>query len=169
MKFIQFLSIAFLAMAVATSSALAADMGSVATQEFVKKATIGSSFEIASSQLALERSKNDAVKAFAKTMIDDHTAADQTLKSTLTSAGLSRELAPATLDDAHQKMYDDLKAAKEDFNQKYIAAQQKAHAEAVTLFEDYSRNGDNESLKRFATETLPALQQHQRHAKQLKS
>jgi putative membrane protein len=59
-------------------------------------------------------------------------------------------------------MLDKLNGAKgEAFDQAYVQAQRDAHDEAVSLFEDYSQNGDNASLKTFATETLPTLKMHQ--------
>ena len=38
----------------------------------------------------------------------------------------------------------------------------KAHAEAVMLFSDYSRDGKDKALKRFAKETLPTLEMHKK-------
>ena len=169
MKFIHLMCIALAALAISTSAAKAAEEASPATAAFIKNATIGGSFEIASSQLALEKSNNAKIKDFAQKMIDDHTKADQKLKATLDTSGLSRELAPATLDTKHQKMYDDLKAAKTGFDKKFIAAQAAAHVEAVSLFTTYSKKGDNAALKSFATETLPTLQEHAKDVKALKS
>lgn len=168
MKFFQFLSVSLVALAIGGSPALANDKPSATTHEFVKNAAISSSFEIASSKLALEKSKNAAVKEFAQKMIADHSAADKKLKATLATEGLSPALAPATLDEKHQKIYDDLKMAK-NFDAEYISAQTDAHAEAVSLFTDYSTKGDNASLKSFAKETLPTLKQHKEHVEELKS
>lgn len=47
--------------------------------------------------------------------------------------------------------------------------QTDAHKEAVSLFSDYSKNGTDPVLKQFATDTLPALQAHLDHVKQLKA
>ena len=47
-----------------------------------------------------------------------------------------------------------------DFDKAYVDIQQSAHSEAVTLFDDYSKNGKDTALQTFATETLPTLQAH---------
>ena len=50
-------------------------------QEFVTKAAGAGSFEIQSSQLALTKSQNAGITAFAQMMIDDHTKAAEGLKT----------------------------------------------------------------------------------------
>ena len=139
-------------------------------QGFVDGATIGNQFEIFSSQLALQKSQNDNVKQFAQQMIDDHTAAATKLNTTLASMNTTAPQAPQNLDSKHQKMLDKLKdASSSDFDKLYIKDQVKAHDEAVTLFHDYSKHGDNDALKSFASDTLPTLKEHQEKVDQLKS
>jgi len=41
-----------------------------------------------------------------------------------------------------------------------VAAQLKAHEQAVSLFRRYSRNGRTAPLKDFASKTLPTLEHH---------
>jgi len=45
--------------------------------------------------------------------------------------------------------------------------QREAHEQAVALFEQYSRTGDNSALKAWATNTLPHLKEHLAMAKRL--
>jgi putative membrane protein len=45
--------------------------------------------------------------------------------------------------------------------------QVSAHKDAVSLFERYSKSGDNAKLKDWAGKTLPALQHHLDMAQQL--
>jgi putative membrane protein len=133
--------------------------------DFVQKASIANLFEIKTSQLALQRAINPDVKTFAQEMITDHTKAGSELK-----AALQTDHSPAqpatTLDDAHQKMLDDLTAAAPDaFDDKYIDIQTKAHDEALSLFKDYADGGKDGPVRQFATETLPVLQTHKDHVK----
>ena len=135
--------------------ALSAD----AAQDFVNKAAVGGMFEVESSNLAGSTAMDNTVKDFATMMVTDHTAANTKLK---TVAGEQKLTVPTALDAKHQAMLDKLNGAKgEAFDQAYVQAQRDAHDEVVSLFEDYSQNGDNASLKAFATETLPTLKMHQ--------
>jgi len=45
--------------------------------------------------------------------------------------------------------------------------QEDAHEDAVSLFERYSKGGDNADLKNWAGKTLPALKHHLEMAKAL--
>jgi putative membrane protein len=45
--------------------------------------------------------------------------------------------------------------------------QREAHEQAVALFEQYSRSGDNADLKAWALKTLPHLKEHLAMAKRL--
>lgn len=134
--------------------------------DFVKKATAAGDFEIATSQLALEKSQAPDVKRFAQQMIDDHTAAAQKLAAVATDAGLPPESQPVKASDKHMKNIQMLQGANPaEFDASYVAVQKKAHEEAVDLFSKYAESGDNAKLKAFAAETLPTLQSHLSHVK----
>ena len=140
-------------------SSIGADMDASKTQDFVTKAAIANMFEIKTSEQAVKTSKNADVLAFAKMMIKDHTAAGKKFETA--AAATSGLTPPVALDDDHQKTLDDL-AAKTgaDFDKAYVDIQQSAHADAVSLFDDYSKNGKDTALQTFATDTLPTLQAH---------
>lgn len=145
------------ALLISTSAYAAANTAA----SFVQKASIGNMFEIESSKLALDKSTNKEVHDFAERMLTDHGKAGENLTAALDATNL--DLRPATtLDSPHQKMLNDLKKAKSgnDFNRKYIKAQQDAHKEAVTLFKNYAQTGDDADLKQFASDTLPTLESH---------
>jgi putative membrane protein len=130
-------------------------------KEFVTKAAIGGLFEIRTSQLALERSRNPDIVNFARRMISDHGDANNALKMTA-RASPSSEALPASLDPPHEKIYSDLqKLDGVDFDAAYITAQSNAHFEAVALFDAYAKGGNDGKLKAFAAETLPTLRAHQ--------
>jgi len=75
-----------------------------------------------------------------------------------------------SLDPKHQKMLDKLNAASSaTFDRLYVKEQVKAHDEAVSLFKDYSKHGDNDTIKGFASDTLPTLEEHKQNIQQLKS
>lgn len=47
----------------------------ISAQDYVAKAAASDQYEIQSSDLVLKQTKNDAVRAFARQMVTDHTAA----------------------------------------------------------------------------------------------
>lgn len=144
-----------------------ASAANVSTQDFVHNASIAGEFEIESSQLALDKSQNTEVKKFARQMVDDHTKASEKMKEAIASS--QEKPTPATaLDSKHEKLLDTLKSASNDnFDKEYIRIQTDAHKEAVNLFESYSKNGKDSSLKDFATQTLPTLKGHMQHVQHL--
>ena len=115
-------------------------------------------FEIQSSELALEMSQDEEIRAFAEQMIEDHTEASQMMMAAAETDGVAP---PAGMMEKHQIELEQLQAAGEDgFDAAYIAAQTTGHEEAVALFESFSTQGEESALRSFATETLPGLQEH---------
>jgi putative membrane protein len=124
-------------------------------------------FEIQSSELALNRSRSAAVKDFATRMVTDHRNAAAKFKAALNQAKLP--MPPDELDARQRAMLDNLKGADASaFDATYINAQNKAHIEAVNLFDSYSKNGDNPRLKAYAADVLPTLRGHLEHVQKLK-
>jgi putative membrane protein len=134
---------------------------------YVAGAAIGDMYEIASSKLALEKSKSAEVRKFAQQMVTDHEATTAKLKAALTEAKLSIT-PPAKLDTRRQGMIDNLKAANAaDFDTVYLDQQTAAHQEALTLQQSYAEDGENPVLKKLAGETVPKIQHHFEMVKQL--
>ncbi len=122
--------------------------------DFVTKASNAGMFEVKSSELALKKSKNPTVIAFAKEMIADHKAANVKLNAAAKAANI---VPPKVFDHNEQAKVDDLAKKGDDFDKAYIDAQSSAHADAVNLFSDFSKNGESVQLQNFATATLPTL------------
>ena len=134
---------------------------------FIAKVAAGNQFEIDSSELALARTRSEPVKAFARRMVDDHTAAGTRFKQAISDSKLTAP--PEKLDAAHQAVFDSLKGKDAaSFDKAYIDAQYKAHVETVDLFTAYARDGDNARLKKFAAELLPTLQSHLEHVSKMR-
>lgn len=140
---------------------------SISAENFVHKAAIANEFEIETSQIALNKSQNNDVKAFAQQMISDHTQAGEKFKEALASSHTQAQ-PPQGLDEKHQRIIDHLKSASgQDFDNQYIHAQRDAHKDAVSLFSKYSKHGQDPALKEFASDTLPTLREHLNHVKEL--
>lgn len=134
------------------------------TQDFVTEAAISDMFEIQSSKLAEGRTTGPT-KQFAEKMVADHTKTTSELKPLAEKAHANP---PAALDDSHKQMLDKLAGLKgDDFAKQYHEDQDKGHKEAVSLFDRYSKGGDNAELKAWAGKTLPTLQDHLKMAQNL--
>lgn len=132
-------------------------------EQFVGIAGVGNNFEIQSSQVALERSQNADVRAFAEMMIADHTAMGEALAEAVSAAGLPFA-PPNDIDTGHAEKMDDIRTITADqFDRTYLRWQIQVHQVAVALFSGYSQNGDNEQLRQFAATGLPKVQAHLDH------
>jgi len=143
-----------------------ATMAKVDKATFVSTAAAAGTFEIDSSKLALDKATSKEVKKFARQMIKDHTKAARQLTNIVKKEGdapPADALAPKDAEAMKQ-----LEAASgADFDKAYVGIQEKAHMEAVALFKNYSANPDDKRLGRFAKKTLPTLEEHLDHVKQL--
>ena len=138
------------------------------TEDFVKKAAASGMFEIESSRLVLDHSENEDICEFAETMLNDHEHINEESNAALAKSNLDVTKIKDGLDHTHQKMLDKLNRALDSkFDSVYVEAQRKAHAEAVKLFSDYAKHGDDPVLKDFAVRVLPTLKQHQEMAQSI--
>jgi putative membrane protein len=138
----------------------------VTDSSFVRQAAVSDIYEIQASQLAQTKATSADVKSFASRMIADHTKTSDQLKSIVSSkSGLT---VPKMLDARHKTLLSRLRSASgASFDSLYAQQQLQAHQQAVMLFTAESQNGKDADLKRFATDTLPTLQQHLSMAQQL--
>jgi putative membrane protein len=164
------LAAALLALALTGGSALAQNTAPPASadqiqpagitdpQDFATKAGGAGMFEIQSSQLALTKSQNADIKAFAQKMVDDHTKAADELKTAAASQGVT---VPAAMDaDSTVNLQKLQGASGADFDALYVQMQTDAHIAAVGLFAGYAQNGQAGPLKDYASKTVPTLKEH---------
>jgi putative membrane protein len=147
-----------------------AAQASKSEEEFILAATTGNQYEISASRLALQNSQNSDVRTFAQHMIDDHTQIGNDMKTVLSSSNAQLKQPDVSIGPKQQKMLDKLTSLKGDaFDKEYLKQQVTAHDETVSLFYDYTKNGDNTALKNFAQKELPTIQEHQQNVKKLAS
>lgn len=136
------------------------------TQDFVKEAVTSDMLEIKAAKVAQQKG-NANEKKFAAQMITDHTKTSADIEG-LIASGVVKAKLPTALDSSAQSKLDELnKATPQDFAATYDPMQVSAHKDAVSLFERYSKSGDNAKLKDWAGKTLPALQHHLEMAQQM--
>lgn len=137
------------------------------TQDFVTEAANSDILELAAAKIAADKG-NAGEKKFAEQMTTDHTKTSQDIKAMVDSGDVKATI-PVKLDSSGQKKLDELRDAKPaDFSGYYDPMQVSAHKDAVSLFERYSKSGDNSKLKDWAGKTLPTLQHHLEMAENLK-
>ncbi|MNK10713.1 hypothetical protein D3C87_287420 [compost metagenome] len=132
---------------------------------FLSEAAESGHLEIAGSKLALQKSQNAQVKAFAQKMVDDHAKVGQKLDALAKSKGFEPPTEPSLVQKAKLKALD----LRDDSFDKAYADEigVAAHEDAVKLFEKASKDVKDPDVKQFATETLPSLNQHLQEAKAL--
>ncbi|ACB97366.1 DUF4142 domain-containing protein [Beijerinckia indica] len=141
---------------------------SLSTEDFVKEAATSDMFEIQSSELALQKSTDTAIKNFAQQMVQDHSMTTSDLKAFVES-GKVKATIPDQLDQSHQSKLDKLKTLTgTDFDKQYDKDQTTGHKDAVSLFKRYAEGGENAELKIWASKTLPKLEDHLKEAKALR-
>ncbi|ELW9447727.1 DUF4142 domain-containing protein [Burkholderia cenocepacia] len=132
--------------------------------EFVDKAGMIGKVERQASQLALDRSSNADVKAFARRMLDDHARIADELRRIGAQKGVpvqTRMLVDPAVTALRAK---DGRA----FDTAYVAlAGPPAHEAAIRLYETEAKDGRDPQLRAFAARTLPVLNAHLNAARQL--
>jgi putative membrane protein len=156
-----------LATALSTGAMAAEKAVSAKTEKFITNATIGNMFEVDTSKIALDRSDDAELRNFATMMVKDHTMALKNMKAALPSDADPR--LGTEYDAKHAQKLEELReVSDEKFDAAYVAVQKDAHKEAVGLFSDYAKTGDEKTLREFAATTLPRLKDHQTHVNSFK-
>ena len=167
----QLLTLGFaLAACIAVSPALhaAGDHATVAKDSkikdsektFFEKAAKSGDKEVRVSQAVLPQLTHANVKAFAQTMIADHTATNNELKSLASSKGVTLP--------TPEKNYSEKWSGKDhkEIDEDYLEEMISDHKEAIDLFEKAAKSEDVD-IAAFASKTLPALRHHLETAKSL--
>ena len=151
----------------------AGKMGAAMTTDaasFVENAAIGDTYEIEAAHIALRRSTDKTVHTIARQMIADHTTSTHHLRAALEmneTDGVSTP--PGELDSRRQTMIDHLADAPDDaFDSSYLDQQVLAHEETASLLRSYGQSGDNAQLRSFALGTLPVVERHLAHVKEVR-
>ncbi|HEV7513504.1 MAG TPA: DUF4142 domain-containing protein [Candidatus Acidoferrum sp.] len=132
---------------------------------FAKEAAQGGMAEVKLGELAQEKGSNDLVKSFGKRMVDDHSKANDKLKEVASRESITL---PNDLSAKDQATYDRLsKLNGAAFDRAYARDMVKDHETDVAAFQKEANGGKTDSLKSFASETLPTLQDHLKQAKEM--
>ncbi|HET6541284.1 MAG TPA: DUF4142 domain-containing protein [Chryseolinea sp.] len=126
--------------------------------EFAVAAADGSMFEVQLAQLALTKASSPKVKEFAQSMVDDHTKANEELKTLAQTKNITL---PSTISEEKQKDYDKLaEKSGADFDKAYSEFMVKDHKDDVDQFKKAAEKCEDAEIKSWAAEKLPVLESH---------
>lgn len=124
---------------------------------FASEAASSEAVEVKLAQLAQEKSLNDIVIDFGQRLEDDYTDATDRLSEAASEENIS--IPPRVAEDGHNA-YDRLsKLFDMEFDRAYIKIVVQDHQTEVSNFKKEAETGQNPSLKQFASEMLPTIQQ----------
>jgi putative membrane protein len=134
---------------------------------FVDHAYTGGQNEVLLGKLALQRARNEDVRRFAQTMVEDHTKANQDLILIVSEHRIAIPDKPLPEQEKGLRHLHD--AGIKDFDKEYMDHMVKDHEKAVKLFERGSKELKNDKLKGFAAKSLPKLREHLKMAKDVQA
>lgn len=135
-------------------------------QDFLENAIQGSHAEIVGSQLALEKTENSDVRAFAQMMIDDHQKMVKEAEALATKKGMEAPTGPSAMQTTEITALKALTGGA--FDAMYVNRIGVASHEAtVEMFEQATREAQDPEVKAMAEKTLPKLREHLEHARAL--
>jgi len=135
-------------------------MNMTSDKKFAMDAAVGGMAEVELGKLATQKATNPDVKQFGQRMVDDHGKANDELKTVASKESIDL---PTSLDSKHQATVDRLsKLSGAYFDKAYVREMVKDHDMDVKEFQKEAQNGQNTSVRDFASKTLPTLEEHQK-------
>ena len=133
--------------------------------QFAKEAASGGMAEVKLGQLAQEKGINEAVKNFGSRMVNDHSKAADELKTAATQSNINL---PSKLNAKDEATYNRLsRMSGTAFDREYAKAMVTDHTQDVAEFRKEAIDGQDASIKNFASQTLPTLQEHLKQAREM--
>ena len=121
--------------------------------------------EVKLGQLAQEKGSSVSVMNVGKRMVDDHSKGNSKLKGVAMQENITL---PTEISAKDQATYDRLsKLNGAAFDRAYAKDMVKDHEADVAAFQKEANGGKANSLKSFASDTLPTLQDHLKEAKEM--
>lgn len=135
-------------------------------ENFLENAIQGSHAEIIGSQLALEKTEDSDVRAFAQAMIDDHGAMVKEAEALARSKGMTPPTGPSLMQSTEITALKALSGGA--FDAMYVNRIGVASHEAtVEMFEEASAQAQDPEVRAMAEKTLPKLREHLEMARTL--
>ena len=127
-------------------------------KQFIMTASQSDYTEMTFSKLALQKSSNPQVKAYAQKMITDHTKLEEQMKPFADKMGVTPV---TTLDATHQQKYDQMSSLSgADFDKGYISAMSTDHHASLDAFKTEESTTTNAPLKATVKKGEKVVAQH---------
>jgi putative membrane protein len=133
-------------------------------RKFIEEAAKGGMAEVELGQFAQEHASNPQVKQFAQKMVQDHSKANEELRSLAQAKGVTVPSGPK-----HAENHEMSKLAKlqgDAFDREYMDHMVKDHQKDVKEFQKQADRAKDEDVRKFAANTVPTLQEHLNLAQQ---
>jgi putative membrane protein len=125
---------------------------------WMKKIHQGNMAETQAGQLAEGKGTAAEVKELGRLLVTDHTALDDKVAEAAMRLGVKL---PTTTSDDQKAAAQALESASQaDFDQEFLTAMRKEHAQAVADTKKEINKGSSAEVKAMAEEALPRLQHH---------
>ena len=127
-------------------------------KKFIQETVQGGIAEVELGELALENAQSDEIKSLAQHIVDEHSKANDELKT----IAESKQVTPPTTTNAKQKALAARlrKLSGKEFDKAYALAMIEDHKADIMKFEKVAKKGVDTDLKAFAEKTLPTLRHH---------
>jgi len=129
---------------------------------FILEAAIHSRWAQRLSEHAQQNAQNDQVKQLARQIVNDHQRMNQQIEQTARQLDVELPQHLPELKQAELKLLTALPA--DQFQKQYVALMQADHAMAVRIFRAEAEMAQDQQVKQFASNCLPALRQHLEHS-----
>ena len=134
---------------------------------FVTSTASGGMLEVKLGEYAAEHAEDASLKEFARQMVADHGRANQSLEAAAKAQKLT--FPDAMLKD-HQDVYENLtKLTGVEFDRAYVRAMVEGHEQTAAAMQAEIARAPQTQVGQWASATLPTVQAHLEHAKQLVS
>jgi putative membrane protein len=134
-------------------------------QSFVTTAAEANLAEIETAKIVENKSTDPAIKDFANRMVTDHTRASQNLATLAETTRTKLPPEPSAAERNHKDELQKLSGTK--LNETYINDELQGHKQVISKFEQEIEHSRDPSVKNYAEQTLPTLQDHIRIAEDL--
>ena len=139
------------------------------SDNFVATASSSNHFEIITSDLAVRKTHNDAVRQFANDMVSAHKGLGKDMRAAVLNSMVDTAFIKDQLDASQRAQLNRLNASSgRTFDKQYVDIQKSAHSDAVRLFRGYAAHGQSPALRQFAADSLPVIEHHEQMAYNLK-
>jgi putative membrane protein len=137
--------------------------GNQTAKDFVQAVMMSDKFAIVTGKLALERSQNQAIRAFASDMIAAHRKIETDMKRITDRSFVNRRVTPPPVFDPDRtKLHRALLVSYGPaFDRLYVSQQIQIHQELLDYLEGYADKGGYRPLQDFARKMVPVVRGHQ--------